>query len=68
MNFNFEVSRVDFINIINKIPYFSSEQSIHRAKSLTSQDLTDGPDTYTDEKKIDAFISYRRINGAQLAR
>ena len=35
---------------------------------MTSQDLTDAPDTYTDEKKIDAFISYRRINGAQLAR
>ena len=35
---------------------------------MTSQDLTDAPDTYIDEKKIDAFISYRRINGAQLAR
>lgn len=43
------------------------EQSIYRGKSLASQDLIDAPDTYNDEKKIDAFISYRRINGAQLA-
>ena len=48
--------------------YFSEQSIQYRSKSMTSQDLTDAPDTYADEKKIDAFISYRRANGAQLAR
>ena len=50
------------------LTYFSEQSIQYRSKSMTSQDLTDAPDTYADEKKIDAFISYRRANGAQLAR
>ena len=45
-----------------------SEQVMHRMCSKSSVDVTDAPDTYTDVKTIDAFISYRRLNGAQLAR
>ncbi|XP_045171328.2 NAD(+) hydrolase SARM1-like [Mercenaria mercenaria] len=43
------------------------EQVMHRMCSKSSVDVTDAPDTYTGDKTIDAFISYRRLNGAQLA-
>ncbi|XP_052799930.1 NAD(+) hydrolase SARM1-like isoform X1 [Mya arenaria] len=43
------------------------EQVMHPLCSKSSVDLTDAPDTYTSDKTIDAFISYRRTNGAQLA-
>lgn len=43
------------------------EEVMHRMCSKSSVDVTDAPDTFTSDKTIDAFISYRRLNGAQLA-
>lgn len=43
------------------------EQVMHGMSSKSSVDVTDAPDAFTSDKTIDAFISYRRINGAQLA-
>ena len=47
---------------------YSLEQLMHQSCDKSSTDLTDAPDGFSGDRTIDAFISYRRINGSQLAR